>query len=262
MATGHYRQQKSPNSEGHDTSSIPSTREGLSDIQIAMERVHWDGSSDATRELSSLPAGLRETLFQHLPTEIPFTDDMERLADRYVNSAIDWRHYPAFQAAAFLRPKTEKEHERRRTVFRQLRRDAETEGFSLPDVFCDLVETDSYIDRLHHNTIWLQLPEELWPLPADPSQLMFLMFSEGQGCLHWHLLLSPDGTHCVACSSYPFGRPSAWASGEVPDYSQWEVQLCADSVEEWLFRFFNEASDQDRQYLEHLNEYFQSEHAE
>lgn len=223
-----------------------------------MERVHWNGSTDAAREVGRPPENLRETLFQYLPAEISFTNEMERLADRYINNEIDWRHYPAFQAAAFLRPKTRTEHERRRTAFRRLRHDAEAEGFSLPDVFCELVETDSSIDRLHHNTIRFQLPEELWRLPADPSRLMFLMFSEGQGCCHWHLLLSRDGTHCVACSPHPFGCPSAWASGKVPDYSQWEVHLCADSVEEWLFHFFNEASEQDRQYLEHLKGYFES----
>lgn len=226
---------------------------------MTMERVCWDGTSNATREADSLPAGLRETLFQYLPAEFPFTDEMERLADRYINNDIDWRHYPAFQAAAFLRPKTDTEHEQRRTAFHQLRHDAEAEGFSLPDLFCELVETDSYIDRLHHNTIWPQLPEELWRLPADPSRLMFLMFTEGQGCCHWHLLLNPDGTHCVVCSPHPFGCPSAWASGKVPDYSEWKVQLCADSIEEWLFRLFNAASEQDRQYLECLNGYFESD---
>lgn len=224
-----------------------------------MERVHWDGSTEVAKHVSSLPDNLTETLFQYLPAEIPFTAEMERLADRYVNNDIDWRHYPAFQAAAFLRPKTDSEHERRRAEFSELRRSVEAEGFSLPDVFCRFVESDNYIDRLHHNTIWLQLPEELWRLPADPSRLMFLMFSEGQGCCHWHLLLSPDGTHSVVCSDHAFGCPSVWMSGQVPDYSEWKVQLCADSVEEWLFHFFTEAAEGDRQYLEQLNSYFKSE---
>lgn len=200
-----------------------------------MKRVHWDGSTDVRRQVLSLPDRLTETLFQYLPAEIPFTPEMGELADRYVNNDIDWRHYPAFQAAAFLRPKTDAEHNRRRAEFSQLRRSAETEGFSLPDVFCELVETDNYIDRLHHNGIWLRLPEELWRLPAAPSRLMFLMFTEGQGCCHWHLLLSPDGTHSVVCSDYAFG--CLWMSGRVPDYSKWEVRLCADSAEEWLFHF-------------------------
>ncbi len=51
-------------------------------------------------------------------------------------------------------------------------------------------------------------------------------------------------------------------SGKVPDYSKWEVQLCADSVEEWLFHFFAEASEHDRRYLERLNSYFKSEQVE
>jgi hypothetical protein len=224
-----------------------------------MERVHWDGSTDVTKQVRSLPDDLTESLFQYLPVEIPFTAEMERLADRYVNNDIDWRHYPAFQAAAFLRPKADSEHKRRRTEFGQLRRSAEAEGFALPDVFCELVETDNYINRLHHNGIWLRLPEELWRLPAAPSRLMFLMFTEGQGCCHWHLLLSPDGTHSVVCSDNAFGLPSAWMSGKVPDHSKWEVQLCADSVEEWLFHFFTEAAEYDRQYLESLNGYFESE---
>ena len=223
-----------------------------------MKRVHWDGSTDVTEQAPGFPDKLAETLFQYLPAEIPFTAEMEELAERYANSNIDFHYYPAFQAAMFLRPKAHSEHQRRRTQFSKLRQSAEADGFSLPDVFCALVETDQYVDRLHHNTIWLTLPEELWRLPADPSRLMFLMFAEGQGCCYWHLLLGPDGTHSVVCSDEPFGCPSNWMSGMVPDYRNCEVRLCADSVEEWLFHFFTEASDHDRQYVEYLNDYLES----
>ena len=223
-----------------------------------MDRVHWDGFAQVTTQ-GSLPDDLAGNLFKYLPAEIPFTAQMERLANRYVNNEIDWRYYPAFQAAAFLRPKTESEHKRRRAQFDELRRSAEAQGFSVPSVFCELVDTDNYVDRLRHNAIWLELPEELWRLPAEPSQVMFLMFTEGQGCCHWHLLLKPDRTHSVVCSQHAFGCRSAWMSGNVPDYSKWEVHLCADSVEEWLYHFFTEASEHDKQYLDRLSSYFDSE---
>ena len=155
------------------------------------------------------------------------------------------------QSAAFLKPTSSLDHAARRTRFSQLVEHARSEGFSLPQTFVTFVETDEYVDRIHHNTIWLQLPEELWRLPSDPTKLMFLAFTEGQGCCAWHILLSNDGTHKMVCSEHPFGLVSNWA-GEVPDHSEWNVEICADSVEEWLYHYFIESAGCDQQYLHHL----------
>jgi hypothetical protein len=182
---------------------------------------------------------------------------MAELADRYVSNVphcIDYRFYSAFQAAAFLRPQSPAQHEKRRTDFALLRQQVEAMGFRLPESLIRLVETDSYVDRLHHNSIWLDLSEELWHLPADPEKLMFLVFSEGQGCGYWHVLLAPDHTHCVVWCESPFGKPSAWAV--VPEYSRFEVRLCADSFDEWLYYFFRDSEKGDRHYFESLYDYF------
>lgn len=133
--------------------------------------------------------------------------------------------------------------------------EAEAAGFIVPEVFREYVETDAYVDRVHHNTIWLQMPTELWRLPSDPSCLVFLAFWEGQGCCYWHLLLAPDGSHCVVSCEYPFGWPAIWPRGRVPDYSKWEVNRCADSIEEWLYHYFLDSAKQDQHYIERLKPY-------
>jgi hypothetical protein len=225
-----------------------------------MKRCNWDGTeTDEAEPRDQLPPGGVGDPFQYLPPEVPFTSQMADMADRYVSNvphAIDYRFYPAFQAAAFLRPQTPAQHEKRRTHFASLRQQAEAMGFQLPESLIRLVTTDAYVDRLHNNTIWLDLPEELWPLPADPEKLVFLVFSEGQGCCNWHLLLAPDHSHCVVGCEAPFGVRSVWGSGIVPDYSKFEVKLCADSFDDWLYFFFRDCEKDDRHYLESLNDYF------
>jgi len=185
------------------------------------------------------------------------TPVMEDLAHRYANGQINGQDYVAMQAAFFIRPRAEDTHRQRRDAFRLRAADAAAEGFQVPENFRQLVLTDAYVDRLHHNCIWLQMPEELWRLPSDPSQLVFLAFTEGQGCCHWHLLLNPDGSHCMICSEHPFGVRSNWM-GSVPDYSKWVVQKGADSIEEWLYHYFKESSEHDRQYLSRLEPYHSS----
>jgi hypothetical protein len=218
-----------------------------------MRRVNWDGEP-LKGEPAEVPQDLHETIFEYLPPQIPMTPVIEELAERYLNGQITGRDYVAMQAAAFIRPKSQEVHRTRRSTFELRAAKAEAEGFVIPDVFRTLVQTDAYVDRLHHNCIWLQMPEELWRLPCDPSQLVFLAFTEGQGCCNWHLLLAPDGSHCVVCCEHPFGVPSNWA-GEVPDYSQWTIEKCADSIEEWLYHYFKEAAEHDQGYVESLEPY-------
>ena len=47
----------------------------------------------------------------------------------------------------------------------------------------------------------------------------------------------------------PLGLVSIWP-GEIPDYTKWEVEICDDSIEEWLYHYFDEPADFDRTYLE------------
>lgn len=80
---------------------------------------------------------------------------------------------------------------------------------------------------------------------------MFLAFVEGQEYCSWHLLLSKDGAHQIACCEHPFGLTSIWPNG-IPDYSKWEVEICADSIEEWLYHYFCESEQRNQRYLKHL----------
>lgn len=182
------------------------------------------------------------------------TPEMDELTHKYLNGKINGQDYAAMQAAAFICPASEDTHHKRREAFQLRAKEAEAEGFHIPDIFRKRVLADDYVDRLHHNCIWLRMPEELWRLPSDPSQLVFLAFSECQGCCNWHLLLAPNGSHCMVCCENPFGVVSNWMGG-VPDYSQWIVEKCADSIEEWLYHYFKESSADDRQYLKSLEPY-------
>lgn len=139
-------------------------------------------------------------------------------------------------------------------MFRPRAAEAEAAGYVVPEIFRELVETDAYVDRLHHSYIWLEMPEELWRLPSDPSRVVFLAFIEGHAGAGWHLLLAPDGSHTMVSCDYPFGVPSNWPRA-VPDYSKWEVEQCADSIEEWLYYYFLASAEHDRLHIERLRPY-------
>ena len=218
-----------------------------------MKRCNWDGAEIRDTDAhDQLPSGGVVDPFQYLPAEIVFTSKMTVIADRYESGDIDFTSYSAFQAASFLRPRSAAQHDERRTQFASLRQQVEAMGFQLPESLIRLIETDNYVDRLHHNTIWLCLPDELWRLPADPEKLMFLVFREGQGCCYWHLLLAQDRSHCVVCCEEAFGMPSGWH--KVPDFNTFEVRLCADSFDEWLCYFFRDSAEGDRHYIQWLDD--------
>lgn len=219
-----------------------------------MNRVSWD-SSPRESIPSSLPANLRETIFNYLPPPVPMTPIMEDLAFRYVNGQLAGKDLVAMTAAHFIQPYSEDLHRRRRQTFRLRVAEAEALGFVIPDIFREFVETDAYVDRVHHSNIWLEMPEELWRLPSDPSRLVFLAFVEGHAGCAWHLLLAPDGFHSMVFCEYPFGLPSNWPFRRVPDYRRWTVELCADSIEEWLYWYFLDTAEDYRLYIEQLRSY-------
>lgn len=221
-----------------------------------MNRVNWN-SLPLESEPPLLPSNLKETIFDYLPSPVPMTPVMVEMAQKYQRG--EWtktpQHYAPMQAAYFIQPKSPDFHKKRRDSFRSRAAEAEADGFVVPDNFRELVETDAYVDRLHHNTIWLEMPQELWRLPSDPSHVVFLAFTEGQGCCNWHLLLAPDGSHSMVSCEHPFGVPSNWPRHAVPDYSQWKVERCADSIEEWLCHYFLDSAAHDRHYIERLRPY-------
>lgn len=194
--------------------------------------------------------------FSYLPPSVEFTDAMLEVAERYKAHKIDWRYYPAFQAAAFLQPKSVQQHADRQQQFRVLKESAEEQGFSIPATLVSLFTNDAYIDRLHHNCVWPILPEQIVRLPADPAFGVFLFLQEGQGCGIWHLLLAPDGTHTVVNSNNSFGCTRGYPPGHTPDPAKFRVYQCMDSVNRLLYHYFVESARHDTHYVERLDQYF------
>lgn len=218
-----------------------------------MNRVNWNGEP-LSDSVAVLPNDLKSSIFNFLPEPVEFTPYMESLADDYLNCRFTGHDYVAKQSAAFLKPASETSHLERLSRFGDLEVRVIEMGFKVPTAFKTLITDKDVADRIHHNTIWPTVPEELCLMPSDRSKLLFLAFEEGQGCCNWHLLLSKNGQHNVVCCDHPFGMPSNWPNG-APDSSSWIVDLCADSIEEWLFHYFAECKLHNDSYVANLKAY-------
>ena len=205
-------------------------------------------------DVSDISLDILNDPLRFLPEPIEFTAEMAILADRYWH-LTDWTYYPAFQAAAFLQPKSAQEHSDRREHFQNLKQSAESQGFNIPESIVELFTNDSYIDRLHHNTVWPTLPEHIVRLPADPTCAVLLFLHECQGCDFWHLLLAPDSTHTVIYSNSAIGRPRGYPPKHADDFNQCKVFQCLDSVNRLLFHYFKESACHDEHYVERLTQY-------
>jgi hypothetical protein len=205
---------------------------------------------------SEVPLDFLKDPLSLLPAPVEFTAEMATLADRYWNRDVDWSAYPAYQAAAFLQPKSDKRHSDRRQHFQALRESAESQGFAIPSSLIELFTTDSFIDRLHHNMIWPMLPRQIVRLPADPAFAVLLFLVEGQGCDFWHVLLSPEGAHTVIYSNSAIGVPQNYSPGVSDDFTNCEAFQCMDSVNHLLYYYFKESARDDQQYIERLTQYF------
>lgn len=127
-----------------------------------MNRVNWNGKPvQGSRAI--VPNNLRETSFEFLPPSFSITSEIEELGHRYRDGQINWKHCGAMQAAAFVLPQSPDEHRKRREAFLSRVSEAEANEFEIPDLFRQLVETDACVDRLHHNSIWLQLARDSSP---------------------------------------------------------------------------------------------------
>lgn len=189
--------------------------------------------------------------FKYLPAEVSLSDAELKLAEQYENGDFSGG-YMTSQIACFRRPKPKQRHDDRRAKFQMLRNSVDAEGLVLPPAFIELVETDNYIDRLRHNTIWLRLPDEIVPLPDDPAQKMFLMFGGSSDYGGWYLLLSPDGTHVVAYCNEPVGLVSGYPPGRAPDIADCDVYQCAETFCEWIVIYFADCVRGDDRYEELL----------
>jgi len=191
---------------------------------------------------------------KYLPQKIVLSDEDLELAARY-EKGIFAGGYVTSQIASFRRGPSAEQHQKRREKFRHLKADVERRGLVLPGAFVDLVESDDYVSRLRHNCIWIQLPDDLVPMPSDQEFTLFLIFGESQGCGYWHLLLAPDGGHLVAFSEHPFGLRNIYPNGHQPDLAAFKVYRCADSFSQWIVNFFAESIEGDRHYEEMLRKY-------
>ena len=185
--------------------------------------------------------------FKYLPPRIVLSDAERELARRYEQGDFSGG-YGTSQIAHFRRGPSDEQHAARREKFRRLQSEVDRQGLVLPAAFIELVESDDYIARLRHNTIWLTVPDEVVPLPSNPDHKLFLMFYEGQGCGFWHLLLGPDGSHVVVFSEHGFGLRNTFPVGAGPDISSISIYQCARSFGEWIVLYFAECSEGDRNY--------------
>ena len=211
---------------------------------------------DADAQIMTAPEDALRDPFQYLPAPVEFTPELAVLAERYRAHEIDWKYYAAYQAAAFLQPKTRQQHDKRREQFLALKTDAEAEGFQLPESLTRLYLTDAYIDRLHHNCVWPSLPESLVRMPNCPDYAVMLFLIEGQGGGIWHLLLSPDGGHTVVNVEGRLGCVLGYPPGKAPDPAKFKVFQCMDTVNRLLYHYFTASACHDEQYVQRLEEYF------
>lgn len=210
-----------------------------------------DGQPRPTRVL---PPDYETQPLKYLPPKIALSPEDLELATRYEKGDFSGG-YMKSQIALFRRGPSAKEHQERREKFERLKAEVDRRRLVLPKAFVELVESDEYVSRLRHNCIWIQLPDELVPLPSHPEYTLFLVFGEGQGCGFWHLLLAPDGGHVMALSEHPFGVHYTDPSGREPDLASFKVYRCADSFAQWIVNFFAESIEYDRRYEEALKKY-------
>ncbi len=206
---------------------------------------------DGRFEKYELTDDYEATPFKYLPTEITISDAERKLVEQYESGDFSGG-YLTSQIACFRRPKPKQRHDDRRAKFYVLRKQVEAEGLVLPPAFIELVETDNYIDRLRHNTIWLQLPDQIVPLPDDPSRKMFLMFHGSPDYGGWHLLLSPDGTHVVTYCDRPVGLVNGYPPGRAPNVANCDVYQCSETFNEWIVNYFADCIRGDHRYDELL----------
>jgi hypothetical protein len=185
--------------------------------------------------------------FQYLPPKIILSDAELDLARRYEQGDFSGG-YLTSQNAYIRRGPPAEEHRKRREKFRWLKAEVERLGLTLPEAYMELVQSDDFVARLRHNSIWLRLPDELVPLPASPERKLFLIFREGQGCGYWYLLLAPDGGHIVAFSEEPLGLRNAYSKGDAPDPATVEIFQCAETFTQWIVNFFVACREEDVYY--------------
>ena len=135
----------------------------------------------------SLPEDWDGDPFTLLPHEYVLNAEETELAERYRNNDISGG-YVRSQIAAFRAPKKTEEHLRRRQILTQIQDQILDTPFELPDSFVQLCINDSFVDRLRHNNVWLDLVPLLVEIPRMDRCKAIQVTSEGQGCCYFSLV--------------------------------------------------------------------------
>ena len=205
---------------------------------------------------SACPSDVIHDPFLYLPAPTTNTPAIQKLAERYAASDIDFCYYPAFQAASFIQPTPLEKHVERRTKFELLSNDLKSQGFRLPESLTRLFRSDDYIDRLHHNCIWPMLPDRIERFARDPRYALLLFMIKGQACGIWHLILSPDGGQMVVNADECIGCPSSNPDHKSPDSDSIKIYRCMDSISHFHYHDVVTCFILDSHYKKRLDEYF------
>jgi hypothetical protein len=202
----------------------------------------------------ALPTDYKTQPFKYLPSRITLSETELELARRYAKGDMSGG-YIASQIAYFRSGPSEASHQQRRERFQLLQIKVKQLRLVLPSAYVELIESDDFMARLRHNTIWLYLPDEICPFPPNPDYKLFQIAEEAQGCDFWYLLLAPDGGHVVTYSQYGFGHFINPSSDNEQDVDSVEIYQCAESFEAWIVNYFAECIEEDRHYKEMLKKY-------
>ena len=89
--------------------------------------------------------------------------------------------------------------------FQRLKAEVDRLGLTLPDAYVELAESDDFVMRLRHNTIWLRLPGRAGPPAVQPGTQAVPDLQRGTGT---RLLVSVAGSGRRSCRCF-LGGP-AW----------------------------------------------------
>lgn len=180
--------------------------------------------------------------FSQLPNELTLTPEQQSWLEADLTVPHSMLTLMAYQRAAAIRGPSKKCHQERRQRLNQLEAEARALGFELPQSFVTLLRNDRYINRLRFGCHWIELPDFICPCPLDEKFIMVLFLCEAQGCNYTHLLLGPDGSHCVTRTMHWYGQHPSPPNADSSDEEK-QIFHYADSFAEFVCR----SSDEIRQ---------------
>lgn len=201
-----------------------------------------------------MPIELPASPFDCLPEPYIPTDDEIRLSDQYVRGDFSGGYLKS-QIAHFRRPGSSDSHAKRREKLRGLIQLVSRDQLELPESFLRLVANDEYIDRIRHNTIWLNPVPALTPLPNHPDWKLVQIFYEGQGCGFWFLLLATNEPHRMVFCNESLGIEGEYPNGFMPDITKFQFYECAESFDEWLTYYLLDCIEGDKRYTQLLEQF-------